>query len=76
MPVHWGGASPDMNEIMIIAKSHKIKVIEDACMGIGGSLRGKSPGTFGDISAFSLHPLKSLNAMGDGGAVVTNDKKI
>ena len=75
MPVHWGGASPDMNEIMLIAKSHKIKVIEDACMGIGGSLRGKSPGTFGDISAFSLHPLKSLNAMGDGGAVVTNDKK-
>ena len=40
------------------------------------SLKGKSPGTFGDISAFSFHPLKSLNVIGDGGAVVTNDKKI
>lgn len=76
MPVHWGGASPDMYEIMKIAKSHNLKVVEDACMGIGASLKGKSPGTFGDISAFSLHPLKSLNAMGDGGAVVTNNKKM
>ncbi len=76
MPVHWGGASPNMYEIMKIAKINNLKVIEDACMGIGGSLRGKSPGTFGDISAFSLHPLKSLNAMGDGGAVVTNNKKL
>ncbi len=76
MPVHWGGASPDMYEIMKIAKAKNLKVIEDACMGIGGSLKGKSPGTFGDISAFSLHPLKSLNAMGDGGAVVTNNKRM
>ena len=76
MPVHWGGASPNMYEIMKIAKSNKLKVVEDACMGIGASLRGKSPGTFGDISAFSFHPLKSLNVIGDGGAVVTNDKKI
>ena len=65
MPVHWGGASPNMYEIIKIAKKNKLKVIEDACMGIGASLRGKSPGTFGDVSAFSLHPLKSLNAMGD-----------
>ncbi len=76
LPVHWGGASPDMYKIMKIAKLNNIKVIEDACMGIGASLRGKSPGTFGDISAFSLHPLKSLNAMGDAGAVVTNNKKL
>ena len=76
IPVHWGGASPDMFEIMKIAKLNNLKVIEDACMGIGASLKGKSPGTFGDVSAFSLHPLKSLNAMGDGGAVVTNNKKI
>ena len=76
MPVHWGGASPNMYEIMKIAKLNNLKVVEDACMGIGASLKGKSPGTFGQVSAFSLHPLKSLNAMGDGGAVVTNDKKI
>ncbi len=76
MPVHWGGASPDMFEIMKIAKKYNLKVVEDACMGIGASLKSKSPGTFGDVSAFSLHPLKSLNAMGDGGAVVTNNKRI
>ena len=76
LPVHWGGASPDMFKIMKIAKKNKIKVIEDACMGIGAKLKNKSPGTFGEVSAFSLHPLKSLNAMGDGGAVVTNNKKI
>ncbi|MBD1173038.1 DegT/DnrJ/EryC1/StrS family aminotransferase [Pelagibacterales bacterium SAG-MED03] len=76
MPVHWGGASPDMFEIMKIAKLNNLKVVEDACMGIGASLKGKSPGSFGHISAFSLHPLKSLNAIGDGGAVVTNDKKM
>ena len=76
LPVHWGGASPDMFKIMKIAKKYNLKVIEDACMGIGAKLNGKSPGTFGNISAFSLHPLKSLNAMGDGGAVVTDDKKL
>ena len=76
LPVHWGGASPDMYQIMKIAKSNNLKVVEDACMGIGASVKGKSPGTFGHVSAFSLHPLKSLNVMGDGGAVVTNDKRI
>ena len=52
MPVHWGGASPDMFEIMKIAKSNNLKVVEDACMGIGASPKGKSPGSFGHISAF------------------------
>lgn len=76
MPVHWGGASPDMYKIVKIAKKKNIPIIEDACMGIGAKLRGKSPGTFGKVNAFSLHPLKSLNAMGDGGVVVTDNKKI
>ena len=76
LPVHWGGASPNMKVICHIAKKHKIKVIEDACMGIGASINGKHPGTFGEIGAFSMHPLKSLNVMGDAGAIVTNNKKI
>jgi aminotransferase EvaB len=76
LPVHWGGASPHMQTICNIAKKYKIKVIEDACMGIGGEINGKHPGTFGEIGAFSMHPLKSLNVMGDGGALVTNNKKI
>ena len=76
MPVHWGGASPDMFSIIKLAKKYKIHVVEDACMGIGAKINGKSPGTFGTINAFSMHPLKSLNVMGDGGMVATNNKKI
>ena len=45
-------------------------------MGIGGKIKRKSPGSFGIINAFSMHPLKSLNVMGDGGMVTTNNKKI
>ena len=76
MPVHWGGASPTMSKVMKIAKKYNIHVVEDACMGIGSRINKKSPGTFGIVNAFSMHPLKSLNVMGDGGMVVTNNKKI
>jgi len=76
MPVHWGGASPIMSKVMKIAKKYNIHVVEDACMGIGSTINKKSPGTFGIVNAFSMHPLKSLNVMGDGGMVVTNNKKI
>jgi len=58
---------------MAICQFHNIIVIEDACMGIGASINGKSPGTFGLVNAYSMHPLKSLNAMGDGGMVATED---
>ena len=73
VPVHWAGASPDMKSIMSIASRWDIPVIEDACMGIGGDIAGKSPGTFGRVNAVSMHPLKSLNVMGDGGMALTND---
>ena len=73
VPVHWAGASPDMNAIVEIAARTGLTVVEDACMGIGGSIAGSSPGTFGALGAYSMHPLKSLNVMGDGGMVVTND---
>ena len=76
LPVHWAGAAPDMKKIMDIAKKHNLYVVEDACMGIGGKYKSKMPGTIGHIGAYSMHPLKSLNVMGDGGAIVTDDKKI
>jgi len=76
LPVHWAGASPDMKEIIKIAKKNKIIVIEDACMAIGARIDGKSPGSFGIVNAFSMHPLKSLNVMGDAGVLATNNKKI
>ena len=75
IPVHWGGASPDIKKIIKISKKYNLHVVEDACMGIGGKISNKHPGTFGIINAFSMHPLKSLNVMGDGGMIVTNDNK-
>jgi dTDP-4-amino-4,6-dideoxygalactose transaminase len=76
IPVHWGGASPDMKEIMKIAKKNKIKILEDACMGIGSKVYGQSPGLIGDIGAMSMHPIKTLNVMGDGGMIVTNNNRL
>ncbi len=76
IPVYWGGAIPKIKKIIEIAKKFKVKVVEDACMGIGGKVNTKHPGTFGDIGCFSFHPLKTINAIGDGGLVCTNNKKL
>ena len=73
LPVHWGGASPDMPAIMKIAEDFGLKVVEDACMAPGGDIHEKHPGTFGHANAWSMHPLKPLNVMGDGGMVSTDD---
>jgi len=73
LPVYWGGSSPDMLHICEITKRHSLVVIEDACMGIGGKHKEIPHGRFGNIGAFSMHPLKSLNVMGDGGMLVTDD---
>lgn len=73
VPVHWGGASPNMSLILNLAEHYNLPIIEDACMGIGGVVDSRSPGSFGRVSAVSMHPLKSLNVMGDGGMVVTDD---
>jgi len=73
LPVHWAGCSPDILSIMEIAEEHDISVIEDACPAVGAYVDGKHAGTFGKVNAFSMHPLKPLNVMGDGGMVVTDD---
>ena len=76
IPVHWAGASPDMEMLMDLASHHKLEVIEDACMGIGGRVGKAHPGTIGQLGACSAHPLKSLNAIGDGGMVITNNDSL
>ena len=76
IPVHWGGASPDIKKILNICNKKKIFMVEDACMGIGALVDKKKPGSFGIVNAVSMHPLKSLNVMGDGGAVLTNNSNI
>ena len=76
MPVHLTGRPCEMDKIMKISKKYKIPVIEDAAQSIGTKYKNKFVGTFGNVGCFSAHPLKNLNAMGDPGYLVTNNKKI
>jgi dTDP-4-amino-4,6-dideoxygalactose transaminase len=76
MPVHWSGRIADMDAIMIIAQKHKLIVIEDAAQSMGAYYRGKHGGSFGDAAAYSAHPLKNLNALGDAGFMSTNDDEV
>jgi dTDP-4-amino-4,6-dideoxygalactose transaminase len=76
MPVHLSGRIADMNPIMDIAKRHSLMVVEDAAQAIGSRYDGKPAGSFGDIGCFSTHPLKNLNACGDGGFLTTNNPEV
>lgn len=69
MPVHLTGRPADMLSINFLAKKYGLFVIEDAAQAIGASLHGKKVGSLGDIAGFSLHPLKNLFVMGDGGFI-------
>ena len=74
--VHIYGNPCNMTGIMKLAKKYKLVVIEDACQAHGASFGGNKVGTFGDAAAFSFYPTKNLGGIGDGGAVVTNSRRI
>ena len=74
--VHLYGQASNMGPIMEIAHRHHLKVVEDCAQSHRACFGGKMTGTFGDIGCFSFYPSKNLGAFGDGGAIVTNDKKI
>ena len=76
MPVHYAGHPADMPSIMSIAEKHGLQVVEDSCQAISAAIDNKCAGTFGISGGFSLHPLKNLNAWGDGGIIVTNSSDI
>jgi dTDP-4-amino-4,6-dideoxygalactose transaminase len=76
MPVHLYGRPADMTAILDIAGRYGLKVIEDAAQAHGAELAGRRAGTLSDIAAFSFYPTKNLGALGDGGALSTNDASL
>ncbi|MEK6542847.1 MAG: DegT/DnrJ/EryC1/StrS family aminotransferase, partial [Elusimicrobiota bacterium] len=76
MPVHLTGNPADMDPLREIAKKHKLFIVEDSAQAIMAEYKGRPTGSLGDIGCFSLHPLKTLNACGDGGAMTTDDPEL
>jgi len=76
IPVHLYGHPAHMGPIRQLADRHGLVVIEDACQAHGASYKGKRVGSLGHAAAFSFYPGKNLGAYGDGGMVVTKDRKI
>lgn len=73
IPVHLYGQTADMPAILGLARGRGLTVIEDCAQAHGATLSGRMAGTWGDLAAFSFYPTKNLGAMGDGGAVATDD---
>lgn len=76
IPVHLYGHPADMPAIMEIARRHDLYVIEDCAQSHGAAIKGRKTGAWGDLAAFSFYPTKNLGALGDGGAVVTNNAEL
>lgn len=76
MPVHLYGQPAEMDPILVLARKHGLKVLEDCAQAHGARYRGRPVGGWGDAAAFSFYPSKNLGAFGDGGAVTTQDPAI
>jgi dTDP-4-amino-4,6-dideoxygalactose transaminase len=76
IPVHLYGQPADMDAIMAIARRHKLWVVEDCAQAHLARYKGQFVGTFGTAATYSFYPGKNLGAMGDAGAVVTNDSSL
>lgn len=71
--VHLYGKACNMNPIIKIAKKYNLKIIEDCAQAHGAEYKNKKGGTFGDLGAFSFYPTKNLGALGDAGAITTDN---
>jgi len=76
IPVHLFGQCADMDPILEIAGRRGIPVIEDACQAHGASYKGRKAGTMGAAGCFSFYPGKNLGALGEAGAVITNNAEL
>jgi 8-amino-3,8-dideoxy-alpha-D-manno-octulosonate transaminase len=75
VPIHMAGCPCDMDAIMTVAKKHRVAVLEDCAQCNGGAYKGKKVGTFGNMGMFSLQLNKNMTC-GEGGLLITNDKKL
>lgn len=73
LPVHLYGQPADMSAMEAIARRHNLTIVEDACQAHLATSEGRPVGTMGAAGAFSFYPTKNLGALGDAGAIVTND---
>ena len=76
LPVHWTGNMADMPRLREIADRHGLPIVEDACHAIGARLNGGAGGSVGDVACYSFHPVKHINAWGDGGILVTRSDEL
>ena len=76
MAVHLYGRCANIPKIEKIAKKHSLKIIEDSAQAHGAMIAQKRTGDLGDAAGFSFYPGKNLGALGDGGAITTNDKEL
>jgi dTDP-4-amino-4,6-dideoxygalactose transaminase len=76
IPVHLYGQPADMDAILAIARKHNLRVLEDGAQAHGARYKGKRIGAHGDVVTWSFYPGKNLGALGDGGAITTNDKTL
>lgn len=76
LPVHLYGQAADMAALTAIATRHHLALVEDCCQAHLGRAAGRPLGTIGVAGAFSFYPTKNLGALGDGGAVITNDASL
>ncbi len=76
LPVHLYGQPADMDEILALARKHRLAVIEDNAQAFGAEYRGRKTGAMGEVGCLSFFPSKNLGGYGDGGMVVTNDDRL
>jgi dTDP-4-amino-4,6-dideoxygalactose transaminase len=74
LPVHFTGRICDMDKILSIAQKENLMVLEDSAQAAGAVYKGRPAGSFGYASAFSFNPMKVFGALGEGGAITTNDE--
>jgi dTDP-4-amino-4,6-dideoxygalactose transaminase len=76
IPIHLTGRPAPMNEITTLAEKFGLYVLEDSAQAIGAKYHGNRVGSLGDAAGFSLHPLKNLGVLGDGGVFTTNNEEL